>query len=88
MGGLHENEANAALLQFDNLIGDSFKVLLPDTADYELARVFIRNFATKLRAGDALHLAIARNRNAEVFYTLDKALIQAAKLLKIKAGSS
>jgi len=62
-------------------------VFLPETTDYELAKLFIQNFAAKLRAGDALHLAIARNRNLKMFYTLDKTLLQAAKLLKVKAGS-
>lgn len=87
MGGLSESDANTALLQFDTLIGASFRVLQPEAADYELARLFIQNFATKLRAGDALHLAVAHNRNARVFYTLDKTLLHAALLLKIKAST-
>lgn len=87
MGGLHAVEADTAMLQFDLLISDSFQILLPDVADYELAKLFIQNYSTKLRAGDALHLALARNRNAKMIFTLDKALLQAAKLLKIRAAS-
>ena len=40
-------------------------------------------FATGLRAGDALHLAIAGNRQAEVVYSLDKAMIRAGKTLGV-----
>ncbi|MDY6982815.1 MAG: type II toxin-antitoxin system VapC family toxin [Pseudomonadota bacterium] len=87
MGGLHEDAADAALVQFDELVEASFHVWLPEAADYELARLYIRNFASKLRAGDALHLAIARNRGARIFHTLDKTLLHAAKLLRIKASA-
>jgi len=87
MGGLLAEQADAALLQFDSLVDESFKVLQPAAADFELAKLYIQNYVTKLRAGDALHLAIAHNHSAKMFHTLDKALLAAARLLKIKAGS-
>jgi predicted nucleic acid-binding protein len=34
-----------------------------------------------LRAGDALHLAIAVNNNARMIYSLDRTFIQAGKKL-------
>ena len=86
MGGLAEPEALLAIGQFDELVAESFQVLVPAVADYELAKVSIQNFATKLRAGDALHLAIASNQGAERFYTLDEGLLNAAKLLKVPAS--
>ena len=40
-------------------------------------------FNTGLRAGDALHLAIAGNRQAEAFYSLDKGPLMAGRLLDL-----
>ena len=86
MGGLSEENALTAIGQFDELVRDSFQVLLPGAADYELAKGYIQRFATKLRAGDALHLAIASNNGANTFYTLDEGLLAAARQLKIRAS--
>jgi uncharacterized protein len=86
MGGLTEADALLAIGQFDELVADSFQVLAPSVADYELAKRYIQHFASKLRAGDALHLAIASNHQAKTFYTLDDGLLAAAKLLKVSAS--
>jgi predicted nucleic acid-binding protein len=86
MGGIAEAEALQAIGQFDELVADSFQVLAPGVADYELAKAYIQHFATKLRAGDALHLAIAHNNGAKTFYTLDEGLLNAARLLKVHAS--
>ena len=74
MGGLVEADALLAIGQFDELVADSFQVLMPRTADYERAKQHIQNFDSKLRAGDALHLAIANNNGATVLHTLDVGL--------------
>ncbi|MDO9466775.1 MAG: type II toxin-antitoxin system VapC family toxin [Thiobacillus sp.] len=86
MGGLAEADAQLAIGQFDELVTESFQVLAPAVADYELAKAYIQHFATKLRAGDALHLAIASNHGAKTLYTLDAGLLNAAKLLKVHAS--
>lgn len=86
IGGLAESDALLAIAQFDQLVIDSFQIVAPVAADYELAKEFIQHFATKLRAGDALHLAIANNNGAKTFYTLDEGLLHAAKLLKVRAS--
>jgi predicted nucleic acid-binding protein len=86
MGGLAEADALLAIGQFDELVADSFQVLAPSVADYELAKRYIQHFAAKLRAGDALHLAIASNQGAKTLYTLDEGLLNAAKLLKVHAS--
>jgi uncharacterized protein len=36
---------------------------------------------TGLRAGDALHLAIAANNKARTIYSLDRTFVQAGKIL-------
>jgi predicted nucleic acid-binding protein len=86
MGGLAESDALLAIAQFDELVTDSFQIVTPGIADYELAKDYIQHFATKLRAGDALHLAIASNHGAQTFYTLDEGLLNAAKLMKVQAS--
>ena len=86
MGGLAERDALLAIGQFDELVADSFQVLAPSVVDYEQAKGYIQHFATKLRAGDALHLAIASNNGAKMLYTLDEGLLNAAKLMKVHAS--
>lgn len=86
MGGFAESDALLAIAQFDELVTDSFQIVTPGIADYELAKDYIQHFATKLRAGDALHLAIASNHGAQSFYTLDEGLLNAAKLMKVHAS--
>jgi predicted nucleic acid-binding protein len=67
--------------QFDELITSAFKVFLPEADDFDRARRLLAVANTGLRAGDALHLAIAANRNAGRIYTLDKGFVRAGRLL-------
>ena len=83
MRGLTAAAALAAARQFDELLAQSYAIILPEIEDYLLADRFIRQFATGLRAGDALHLAIAKNHGAQQLYTLDQGLLKAGKLLRI-----
>lgn len=86
VGGLAKTNALAAISEFDLLAEESFRIIVPTNADYKLAKSYIQNFETKLRAGDALHLAIASNNGAKAVYTLDNGLLNAAKLLKLSAS--
>ncbi len=86
MRALTEENALAAMDQFDAMVAESFQALAPGATDFDLATSYIKRFATKLRAGDALHLAIASNHGAKTFYTLDPGLLAAAKLLKVRAS--
>jgi hypothetical protein len=52
-----------------------------------LSESYVENFETGLRAGDALHLAIAANRRAETFYSLDRTLLRAGRLLDLPISS-
>jgi uncharacterized protein len=56
-------------------------VLSPGGNDYALARRYLRNYDAGLRAGEALHLAIAANHRADAIYSLDKTMIKAGKTL-------
>ncbi|MGH9875769.1 MAG: type II toxin-antitoxin system VapC family toxin [Pyrinomonadaceae bacterium] len=83
MRGLTPEEGQAVLLQFDQLVEESYRVILPTALDYELAREYLKQFATGLRAGDALHLAIASNHGATKILTLDEGMLKAGKQFKL-----
>jgi len=80
-GGLTEQAARDADVQFEVTLAQSFTIVLPDGRDFDLCKSYIQRFETALRAPDALHLAIPANRRAETLYTLDKKLIGAGRLL-------
>ena len=69
--------------RFEAMVDASFAVLLPNADDFGLAKRYLGKFNTGLRAGDALHLAIAGNRQAEAFYSLDKGALMAGRLLDL-----
>ena len=83
MGELKPEAAREVDARFQAMIDESFAVLLPNSDDYDLAKKYLRRFETRLRAGDALHLAIAGNREAETIYSLDKILLKAGKMLGV-----
>jgi predicted nucleic acid-binding protein len=87
MQQLGENAAQNLLTAFERISHTQYGILIPSSADYRLADRFLRNFATGLRAGDALHLAIAKNNGASHIYSLDQGLIKAAAMLDLPAGS-
>jgi predicted nucleic acid-binding protein len=69
--------------RFEAMVDASFAVLLPNADDFGLAKRYLGKFNTGLRAGDALHLAIADNRQAAAIYSLDKGLLMAGRLLDL-----
>jgi predicted nucleic acid-binding protein len=81
MGGLPRQAALDAEVEFDSVVAESFVVLVPAVADFDLAKKYLTNHATGLGAGDALHLAIAANRGASAIYSLDKTLVKAGRTL-------
>jgi predicted nucleic acid-binding protein len=87
MGGLDKSSAEAAGSQFETIVAESFTVLLPTAADYNLARRYVQNYASSLRAGDALHLAIAKNHAIETVFSFDKTLLKAGALLGLNVSN-
>ena len=59
MGGLDAVVAKEIDDQFEAVVEESFIVLLPDRDAFSLAKTFLQHYDDGLRAGDALHLAIA-----------------------------
>lgn len=83
-------EAQAAAegdAQFENMARESFVVALPNADDFTLAKAFLGDHESGLRAGDALHLAIASNRRAEAIYSLDRTMIRAGRTLGLPVST-
>ncbi|MBF0093332.1 MAG: type II toxin-antitoxin system VapC family toxin [Alphaproteobacteria bacterium] len=83
MGGLSAEAAREADVRFEAMVEESFAVILPNGDDFNLAKEYLGNYESGLRAGDALHLAIAKNHRAEAIYSLDKTLLKAGKNIGI-----
>ena len=88
MGGrLDAAAARGAGVRFETMVEESFTVLSPNRGDFDQAREWLGYFETGLRAGDALHLAIAGNRGADAIYSLDKSLIKAGQKLGLPTSA-
>lgn len=73
-------QRNTVLAGFRRLVADSFDVLSVDTTHFTTAARFSDQYALGLRAGDALHLAIAVEHGATLV-SLDKRLVEAGVAL-------
>lgn len=74
-------QAKTAISDFEQGVLPSFSLWAVSREDCELARDYLQTFDTSVRAGDALHLAIAANNRAEMIYTLDDRMLRAGLLL-------
>ena len=83
MGELSVPEAVAVRREFERVLGESFDMLLPAAADFATASKYLETPKTGLRAGDALHLAIAANHGARKILSLDRGFLEAGRRLKL-----
>lgn len=74
----------AALAIFNKLVVESLTVLSVTTSHFRTAARFTDQHALGLRAGDALHLAVAAEHGATV-QTLDRRLAEAGPALGVRA---
>lgn len=72
--------------RLDRLIAENFRVVAPTEDDFAMAAQMLRKPHSGLRAGDALHLAIARGIGATRVLTMDRTMISAAAILNIPAS--
>jgi predicted nucleic acid-binding protein len=72
----------AALAMFNKLVAESFTVLGVTSGQFRAAAKFADQHVLGLRAGDALHLAIASEHGATV-HTLDQRLAEAGPALGV-----
>ncbi len=85
--GLKPDQARKACSLMGELVADSLKVFTPTRSDYRRAAEHLGHHTLGLRAGDALHLAIAQNEGVARLYTLDRRLLEAARKLNLRAAS-
>lgn len=85
MGELSEVQAANIRAEFARILAESFGMLTPSPADYIVAEELLAYHKTGLRAGDALHLAVASNHGGLEVLSLDQGLIKAARQLGFKA---
>ncbi len=83
MGEFSGAEADAVRGEFDRVLSESFELLLPTAPDFVTAAKYLETPGTGLRAGDALHLAIAVNHGARQILTLDMGLIDAGRQMTL-----
>ena len=83
MGEFSGAEADAVRAEFDRVLSESFELLLPKAPDFATAARYLETPGTGLRAGDALHLAIAVNHGARQILTLDMGLIDAGRQMTL-----
>ena len=74
----------AALAMFNKLVAESFTVQPVTGGQFRAAARYADQHSLGLRAGDALHLAVASEHGATV-YTLDQRLAEAGPALCVPA---
>lgn len=88
MGVITGAQADDAGVLFRDIVERSFRVVSPTAEDFDVATRYIGHHESGLRAGDALHLAIAGNNGAQAIYTLDRTMLRAGRLLGLPTDSS
>jgi len=81
-GQISLDQRAAALAIFNKLVAESFTVLGVTSGQFRAAARFADQHTLGLRAGDALHLAIASEHGATV-HTLDQRLAEAGPALGV-----
>jgi predicted nucleic acid-binding protein len=81
-GQINLEQRAAALAMFNKLVAESFAMLSVTGAQFRTAARFVDQHSLGLRAGDALHLAIASDHGATV-QTLDQRLADAGPALGV-----
>lgn len=70
-------QAIAAEAGLDAFVRKTCSVIAVAARDFDLARRLLSNHGSGLRAGDALHLAVASNGAAAGVYSLDRTMVSA-----------
>jgi uncharacterized protein len=84
MRALSAIDRRRAAEAFELMVARSFTTLPVTSAAFAAAAVFAEQHRSGIRAGDALHLAVAAAAGATV-HTLDKGLVRSAKAVGVAA---
>ena len=82
-----EKQSREAWKKFDNLCQNDIELLSIESKTYYSAGMLVVDSKSNLRAGDALHLAAAKQFKSKSLATLDKVLAKNVGRVKIKAIS-
>lgn len=83
MGELSKETAGLCHERFSLLLVENFQTVLPEIEDFDLTWHYLTRLDSSLRAGDALHLAIASNMVVDQIITLDEGMIKAGNVLEL-----
>jgi predicted nucleic acid-binding protein len=86
-GQITPKESKSAWKIFEAICNNDIELLPIDTKVFYSAGLLVLDSSSKLRPGDALHLAAAKFFKAKAIITLDKVLEKNASRLKIKTIS-
>lgn len=84
---LDKPSAAAALAAFREVGEVHFNWLAVSPADFKSAATYLERWELGLRAGDALHLAVAKSNGVKKLLTFDDRMLKAAKALHIPAST-
>ena len=84
---LDKSSASAALAAFRELGEGYFNWLAVSPGDFKAASAYLEKWNLGLRAGDALHLAVAKTNGVKKLLTLDERMLKAARALRIPAST-
>ena len=79
-----EKQSREAWKKFDTLCQNDIELMPIESKTYYSAGILVIDSKSNLRAGDALHLAVAKYFKAKSIITLDKVFEKNASRLKIK----
>ena len=82
-GGLSAELHREGIARFRRFSAARLTLERPEAADFERAAIWLENFPSDLRAGDALHLAVCA-RLGTILCTADDALAGAASVLGLQ----
>ncbi|MES2152180.1 MAG: type II toxin-antitoxin system VapC family toxin [Pseudomonadota bacterium] len=83
-GSISSAQADHAWIQFERLCAGDLRLLSVGHDAFHRAAKLTRDMSTGLRAGNALHLAVALEAQVTVMATLDLTLAKNAKRMKMK----
>ena len=83
-GQITSKENKSAWKLFETICNNDIELLPIDNKIFYSAGLLVLDSSSKLRSGDALHLAAAKSFKAKFIITLDKVLEKNAVRLKIK----
>ena len=87
MKELNVAQADAIREVFDATLLSSFEIWVISSADCAVAIQLLRDPATGLRAGDALHLGVIHNHHRPHLLSLDQSMVKAARTLSFQAST-